>query len=64
VLLAGAVEVNALAQVATAIHSVAVDRTPNLPIERRTLYHRALAARAKSSFYRKSISCNTTHPKS
>jgi len=23
----------------TAIHSVAVDRTPNLPIERRTLYH-------------------------
>ena len=24
---------------ATAIHSVPVDRTPNLPIERRTLYH-------------------------
>jgi len=24
---------------AMAVHSVAVDRTPNLPIERRTLYH-------------------------
>ena len=29
---------------ATAIDSVAVDRTPNLPIERRTLFHWAIAA--------------------
>ena len=29
---------------ATAIHSVAVDRTPNLSIGRRTLYHWAIAA--------------------
>jgi len=28
----------------TAIHSVTVDRPPNLPIERRTLYHWAIAA--------------------
>ena len=28
---------------ATAIHSVAVDRTPNLPTGRRTLYHWAIA---------------------
>jgi len=39
-LFVGAVEVNALA----AIHSVAVNRTPNLPIERRTLCHWAIAA--------------------
>jgi len=35
-----AVEVNALSQGALrAIHSVLVNRTPNIPIERRTLYH-------------------------
>jgi len=28
---------------ATAIHSVPVDGAPNLPIERRTLYHWAIA---------------------
>jgi len=28
----------------TAIHSLALDRTPNLPIGRRTLYHKAIAA--------------------
>jgi len=28
---------------ATAIHSVFVDQTPNLPIGRRTLYHRTIA---------------------
>jgi len=40
VLLAGAVEVNALGPMrATEIHSVAVVRAPNLPVERRTLYH-------------------------
>jgi len=32
-----------------AIHSVAVDRTHNLPVERRTVYHWASSARAKSS---------------
>ena len=45
VLLAGAVEVNALSpRSATAIHSVAMDRTPDLPIERPILYHWAIAA--------------------
>jgi len=29
---------------ATALHSVVVDQTPNLPTERRTLYHWAIAA--------------------
>jgi len=34
---------------ATAIHSVSVNRTNNLPIERWTLHHWAIAASAKSS---------------
>ena len=42
VLLAGAVEVNALAQGAARQFTLAVDRTPNLPIERRTLHHWAI----------------------
>ena len=44
VLLVGAVEVNAVVQGSTAIHSIAMDRSPNLPVERRTLYHWDIAA--------------------
>jgi len=33
----------------TASHSVSVSRSHNLPVERRTLYHWAIAAAAKSS---------------
>jgi len=39
-ILTGAVEMIALAHgVLTVIHSVTVDQTPNLPVERRILYH-------------------------
>jgi len=42
-LLAEAVEMNALClRSATAIHTVVVGPTPNLPIERRTLYHQSM----------------------
>jgi len=33
----------------TAIHSMAVDRAPNLPIERRTLHYWTIAAPEKCS---------------
>jgi len=33
------------------IHSVAVDRIPDLPIERRTLFHWAIAATWNGNFF-------------
>ena len=46
---------------ATAIHSMTVDRTPNLPIERQTLYHWAIAAPQHCWWTQSSVLKRTAH---